>query len=82
MPRHNPGPVLKIKYRLPDKFFRTKLTISGCVSNASSNKVMSIKKVSMEEIDKVGSYWHPFRDNDPESLKLRRKVIGKCQTVR
>ena len=82
MPRHNPAPALKIRYRMPGKLFRTKLTISGCVSNAPSQQIVGVRKVSLEEIDRVGSFWHPFRDGDPESLRLRRLVKDKCPVIR
>ena len=78
MPRHdgnNSRPVLKIKYRMPGKLFRTKLTLSGCVPNAPSKKIVSVKKISLEQIDKVGEYWKPFRGDDkPDSIALRRLV--------
>ena len=79
MPRHNPKPALKVRYRLPDKKFRIKLTLTGRVSNPPS---IGVKKVSIEEIDRVGDFWHPFRDNDPESLRLRRLVRAKCSVIR
>ena len=82
MPRHNPGPALKIRYRMPGKAFRTKLTLSGSISNPPSTEIMGVRKVSIEEIDKVGEYRHPFRDNDSESLRLRKLVRAKCSVVR
>lgn len=82
MPRHNPNPALKIRYRMPGKAFRTKLTLTGRVSNPPSSEIMGIRKVSVEEIDRVGTFWHPFRDNDPESVRLRKLVRAKCSTIR
>lgn len=74
MPRHNQLPVLKIKYRMPGKTFRTKLTLSGDVSNPPSGQIMTVRKVSREELNGTGQFFRPFRDNDPESIHLRKLV--------
>jgi hypothetical protein len=56
--------VLKVRYRMPGKTFRSKFTISGHVPNQPSRKVLSVRKVSGEQLMRVGEYL-PF---DPDKL--------------
>lgn len=67
------GRALKIRYRMPGKKFRTKFTTSGSVSNKPSRKVVSIKKVSREQIMRVGEYL-PF---DPDKLLEEFREVEK-----
>lgn len=65
MGRNTTKPVLKIRYRKPGKIFGAKLTFS---KNGGKKKlrgrVLSVRKVSKEQINRVGEYL-PF---DPEAL--------------
>ena len=63
MSRRNKS-ALKVRYRMPGKTFRTKFTATGYVPNRPSNKVLSVRKVSKEQLLRVGEYL-PF---DPDEL--------------
>lgn len=64
MGRNNRKKVLKTRYRKPGKTFGTKFSLSSSTSSKARGKILGIKKVSYEELWRVGDYL-PF---EPEAL--------------
>jgi len=63
--------VLKVRYRMPGKTFRTKFATTGSISRPPSKKIVSVRKVSKEEAMRVGRYL-PF---DPDKLLKEFKEV-------
>ena len=77
MPRHNERVALRVRYRVEGKHheFNTHFVLSSHdPTKGIAGRRLQVGKVSFEEANKVGEFWRPFRDNDPESLALRRLV--------
>ena len=65
--------VLKIRYRKPHKIFGTRLVLSNNHRSKRrvKGRILSARKISMEEINKVGEFANRainFDDELPESL--------------
>ena len=76
MGRNSQQVVLKIRYRKPHKIFGTRFVFSGNHKSKRrvKGRVLSTRKISMEEINKVGEFAHRafnFDDELPESLMDR-----------
>lgn len=65
---------LKVRYRVPGKRFRTRFSMKKEAPTLGV-RTMSVTKVGYEQVNNIGEYWKPFRqDNDPESVQLRNLV--------
>ena len=76
MPRRTHDIALSIRYRNGshiNRKFGTRLVLRNSPTTFSG-KTLSVSKFSKQEADKVGEYWKPFQDNDPESKLLRSLV--------
>jgi hypothetical protein len=74
MPRHNQRVALRVRYRLPGKRFNTHFVLTGDPTKGVEGRQLKVGKVGYEEVLKVGEFWKPFRDQDAESVALRRLV--------
>lgn len=72
MGKNSQKPILKFRYRKPGKVFGTKLTQSENGGKKLKGRILSVRKVSKEQIMRVGEYL-PF---DPEKL-LRELQVSK-----
>lgn len=64
MGRKTRRPVFKIRYRRPGKVFGSRFSFSKNSDGNGKGRILSKRKVSFEEISRVGEYL-PF---DPEAL--------------
>ena len=75
MGKNNRNLVLKVRYRKPHKIFGTRLVLSGSSNGKDKGKVkgriLATRKLSFEEINKVGEFTSrafKFDDELPASL--------------
>lgn len=76
MPRktHELRVALRVRYRMPGKKFRTRFELRKGSPNLGV-RTLSVTKVGYEQVNNVGEYWKPFRqDNEPDTVQLRNLV--------
>ena len=64
MGRKTRRPVFKVRYRMPGKIFGSKFSFSKNGNEGSKGRILSKRKLSSEEISRIGEYL-PF---DPKAL--------------
>ena len=79
MGKNTRKPVLKIRYRKPGKTFGVKFTFSRNGGKKLKGRVLSMRKLSREQINRVGEYT-PF-DPDELARELQEKSLKERQNA-